>query len=223
MSSAVGLDFIEDSRSFALADIDHDGRLEVVLKNRNSPQLRVLKNVAQGSSAIHCLSSAGHQKQSRRRRCFGHHRKRIANSNPNVCAWAPASFRNTARRYFSGLENIRAPCVRRFAGLADWCSNSRTFQSIIGFGCRRESSPREWSRSKARSLCRATERKGQGGGRSCAVHSRDVASGAGPGPGVLASRSERKTVDTRRRSRQAGPASLLDKQIGRLRQSAERV
>lgn len=46
VSAATGLDFIEDSRSFALADVDHDGRLELVLKNRNSPQLRVLKNVA---------------------------------------------------------------------------------------------------------------------------------------------------------------------------------
>jgi tetratricopeptide (TPR) repeat protein len=43
-SGAVGLDFLEDSRSFALADIDHDGRLEVILKNRNSPQLRILHN-----------------------------------------------------------------------------------------------------------------------------------------------------------------------------------
>jgi tetratricopeptide (TPR) repeat protein len=44
-SGVVGLDFIEDGRSFALADFDHDGRLEVCLKNRNAPQLRVLKNV----------------------------------------------------------------------------------------------------------------------------------------------------------------------------------
>ena len=43
-SGAVGMDFLEDSRSFALADIDHDGRLEVVLKNRNAPQLRILHN-----------------------------------------------------------------------------------------------------------------------------------------------------------------------------------
>ena len=43
----VGLDFIEDGRSFALADFDHDGRLEVLLKNRNAPQLRLLKNVMQ--------------------------------------------------------------------------------------------------------------------------------------------------------------------------------
>ncbi len=45
ISGAVGLDFLEDGRSFALADLDHDGRLEIVLKNRNGPQLRILKNV----------------------------------------------------------------------------------------------------------------------------------------------------------------------------------
>jgi tetratricopeptide (TPR) repeat protein len=45
VSGALGLDFLEDGRSFALADIDHDGRLEMFLKNRNAPQLRVLKNV----------------------------------------------------------------------------------------------------------------------------------------------------------------------------------
>ncbi len=44
-SGPAGLDFIEDSRCFALADIDHDGRLEIILKNRNAPQLRVLHNV----------------------------------------------------------------------------------------------------------------------------------------------------------------------------------
>jgi tetratricopeptide (TPR) repeat protein len=43
-SGPSGLDFFEDSRTFALADIDHDGRLEVILKNRNAPQLRILHN-----------------------------------------------------------------------------------------------------------------------------------------------------------------------------------
>jgi len=45
ISAVVGLDFIEDGRAFALADFDHDGRQEVFLKNRNGPQLRLLRNV----------------------------------------------------------------------------------------------------------------------------------------------------------------------------------
>jgi Flp pilus assembly protein TadD/peroxiredoxin len=44
ISGAVGLDFPDDSRSFALADLDHDGRLEIILKNRTAPQIRVLHN-----------------------------------------------------------------------------------------------------------------------------------------------------------------------------------
>jgi len=45
ISGIVGLDFVEDGRAFALADFDMDGRQEIFLKNRNAPQLRVLKNV----------------------------------------------------------------------------------------------------------------------------------------------------------------------------------
>jgi len=48
ISGISGLDFPDDSRSFALTDLDGDGRLEVVLKNRNAPQLRILRN-AMGS------------------------------------------------------------------------------------------------------------------------------------------------------------------------------
>src|SRR5580692_2827926 len=44
VSGTSGLDFPDDSRSFVLADLDHDGRLEVILKNRNAPQLRILRN-----------------------------------------------------------------------------------------------------------------------------------------------------------------------------------
>ena len=47
VSGAVGLDFSEDCRSFALADLDHDGRLEIILKNRNAPQVRIVHNVMQ--------------------------------------------------------------------------------------------------------------------------------------------------------------------------------
>jgi len=45
VSGVAGMDFLEDSRTFALADFDQDGRVEVVLKNRSGPQLRYLKNV----------------------------------------------------------------------------------------------------------------------------------------------------------------------------------
>jgi Flp pilus assembly protein TadD/peroxiredoxin len=44
VSGVVGLDFLDDCRSFALADIDNDGRLEIILKNRTAPQLRILHN-----------------------------------------------------------------------------------------------------------------------------------------------------------------------------------
>jgi tetratricopeptide (TPR) repeat protein len=44
LSGALGLDFREDGRAFALADFDGDGKQEILLKSRNAPQLRLLKN-----------------------------------------------------------------------------------------------------------------------------------------------------------------------------------
>jgi len=40
----LGLDCIEDGRSLVLSDIDGDGRLEIILKNRTAPQLRAFHN-----------------------------------------------------------------------------------------------------------------------------------------------------------------------------------
>jgi tetratricopeptide (TPR) repeat protein len=48
VSGLVGLDFRDDSRAFALADLDGDGRLEIVLKNRSAPQVRILRNAMSG-------------------------------------------------------------------------------------------------------------------------------------------------------------------------------
>ncbi len=44
ISGIAGLDLRDDSRAFALADLDGDGRLEIVLKNRTAPQVRILRN-----------------------------------------------------------------------------------------------------------------------------------------------------------------------------------
>ena len=64
VSGAVGLDFMEDGRAFALADFDHDGRLEVFLKNRNGPQLRILRNVMKDLGPVDRIPSARRQEQS---------------------------------------------------------------------------------------------------------------------------------------------------------------
>jgi tetratricopeptide (TPR) repeat protein/peroxiredoxin len=58
ISGVLGLNLIDDSRSFALSDFDHDGRMEFVLKNRTGPQLRLLHNDLEliGSSVIFRLT-----------------------------------------------------------------------------------------------------------------------------------------------------------------------
>ncbi len=48
VAGLLGLDCIEDSRSLALADLDGDGRLEIILKNRSAPQVRILHNAMEG-------------------------------------------------------------------------------------------------------------------------------------------------------------------------------
>ena len=59
VSGAVGMDFVEDGRAFALADFDQDGRQEVFLKNRNGPQLRLLKNVIENLPPSICFRLRG--------------------------------------------------------------------------------------------------------------------------------------------------------------------
>ena len=44
LSAVAGLDFPEDGRAFVTFDFDRDGDLDVLLNNRNSPQLRLLRN-----------------------------------------------------------------------------------------------------------------------------------------------------------------------------------
>src|SRR5579864_7263225 len=64
VSGVTGLDFREDSRAFALADFDGDGRLEIVLKNRNAPQVRILRLAMQQIGSAIALRLRG-QKSNR--------------------------------------------------------------------------------------------------------------------------------------------------------------
>lgn len=48
VSGVSGLDLRDDGRAFAVADLDHDGRLEVVVKSRSGPQLHLLRNAMTG-------------------------------------------------------------------------------------------------------------------------------------------------------------------------------
>jgi tetratricopeptide (TPR) repeat protein len=60
VSGVSGLDFAEDGRAFAAFDFDQDGDLDLLLKNRNSPQLRLLRNDSPGpnhSIAFHLQGS----------------------------------------------------------------------------------------------------------------------------------------------------------------------
>lgn len=61
VSGVVGLDLRDDSRAFALADLDGDGRLEIVLKNRNAPQARVLRLAMESIGNSVMLRLRGHK------------------------------------------------------------------------------------------------------------------------------------------------------------------
>ena len=61
VSGVSGLDFPEDGRAFATFDFDQDGDLDLVLKNRNSPQLRLLRNDSSGRNHSIAFRLQGHR------------------------------------------------------------------------------------------------------------------------------------------------------------------
>ena len=148
VSGAVGLDFMEDGRAFALADFDHDGRLEVFLKNRNGPQLRILAERDEGprrrrSHSVCAAARAIVTRSARRSRW-----KRDRGGRRACCRPGRDSFPSTARKCSSGWEMPRAQCRRRSAGPVDWCRNFATFRSTTGCGWRRVRRHRDWRHSK---------------------------------------------------------------------------
>ncbi len=124
ISGAIGLDFLEDGRSFALADFDHDGRQEVFLKNRNGPQLRVLKNVMESLPPSIAFRLRGTKSN---RDAIGAvitvetelgSRDQIA-SRSGRSKQDRDSFRNTAKKSSSASERRKARYAPRSDGQAD--------------------------------------------------------------------------------------------------------
>src|SRR5579884_1098085 len=58
-SGCSGLDVAEDTRAFAFTDLDGDGNLDIVLKNRLAPQVRVFQNDCAGGRACAALRLRG--------------------------------------------------------------------------------------------------------------------------------------------------------------------
>ena len=108
VSGAVGLDFLEDSRAFALADIDHDGRLEVILKNRNAPQLRILHNAMTEIGDSISFRLRGYKSN---RDAIGAAVTVEAGScaRPNICKQDPDFCRSTRRSFSSASANRKGP------------------------------------------------------------------------------------------------------------------
>ncbi|MEP6643524.1 MAG: FG-GAP-like repeat-containing protein [Acidobacteriaceae bacterium] len=109
VSGAVGLDFIEDGRAFALADFDHDGRLEAFIKNRNSPQLRLAKNVNKElpPSIAFRLSGTG---KSNRDAIGAAVTVKTKNGQQTLWLQAGSGFLSQhSKEVFFGLGNVKAP------------------------------------------------------------------------------------------------------------------
>jgi hypothetical protein len=136
ISGVVGLDFLEDGRAFALADFDHDGRQEVFLKNRNGPQLRLLKNVMEG--CLHPSPSACAARSPIATPLARWSRLKLRQAaRHDRCKLGRDFSRSTARMYSSAWEQRKARCARRFAGRAGCCRNSTICQSTTGCGSKR--------------------------------------------------------------------------------------
>jgi Flp pilus assembly protein TadD/peroxiredoxin len=58
-AGVLGLDCLEDGRSFALSDLDGDGRLELILKNRTAPQIMLFHNQLSPIGAVIGFSLQG--------------------------------------------------------------------------------------------------------------------------------------------------------------------
>jgi len=63
VSAASGLDFPDDGRALAILDWDMDGKLDLLLRNRTAPTLRLMRNVGKGGGGFLSLELKGSKVQ----------------------------------------------------------------------------------------------------------------------------------------------------------------
>lgn len=64
ISAATGLDFPDDGRAFAAGDLDGDGDLDLVLKSRNAPGIRIVRNDWSAGNSIRVRLRGGPERRS---------------------------------------------------------------------------------------------------------------------------------------------------------------
>ena len=64
ISAATGLDFPDDGRAFAAGNLDRDGDLDLVLKSRNAPGIRIVRNDWSAGNSIRVRVRGGSERRS---------------------------------------------------------------------------------------------------------------------------------------------------------------
>ena len=64
ISAVTGLDFPDDGRAFAAGDLDGDGDLDLVLKSRNAPGIRIVRNDWSAGNSIRVRVRGGPERRS---------------------------------------------------------------------------------------------------------------------------------------------------------------
>ena len=182
----LGLDCIEDGRSFALSDIDGDGRLEIILKNRTAPQLRAFHNelspiggaimfCSEGTRAI-ATQSGRSSRWSRRR-----------GGNRRHCEPGPVSCPRTRSCCTLAWEKPRVRYERLSNGRTGRSRFSILFPQDIALRFRKDwrASTRHPSARSARSAGRS-----EAGSRRTSSDKCDVVAGADHASGLFASGPE---------------------------------